>query len=80
MSRIIKEPLAPARRHFMIAYNQGRAPLASFSYSVKRSFIALPKLADAFARGRLYDPCFGLVVTYHSAFAIDRPVNCFLSI
>ena len=43
MSRIIKEPFAPRRRHLMIDYRR----LTFFSCGLKRSVVAVPKLANA---------------------------------
>jgi hypothetical protein len=43
MSRIIKEPFAPPRRHLIIDYRR----ITFFFSRLQRSFIALPKLANA---------------------------------
>jgi hypothetical protein len=58
MSRIIKEPVAPPRRDFMIDYSQGSSAFSFLSYRVKRSFIVLPKLADTSSE----DACMVLVL------------------
>jgi hypothetical protein len=42
MSRIIKEPFAPRRRHRMIDYRR----VTFFSCRLKGSLVALPKLAN----------------------------------
>jgi hypothetical protein len=47
MSRIIKEPFAPQGRHVMINYRGEFSRISRLSYYLQRSFIALPKLANA---------------------------------
>jgi hypothetical protein len=47
MSRIIKEPFAPRRRHLMMHYRRESSDVSFFACSLKRPLIALPKLANA---------------------------------
>ena len=47
MSRIIKEPFAPRRRHLMINYRREFSRVSPLSCGLKRSSIASPKLANA---------------------------------
>jgi hypothetical protein len=75
MSKIIKEPFAPRRCRPMIDYRRESSRVSRLS-----SGLQLRKLANASQRGHLWDSSFGLVVSDHSAFAMDRPVNCFPSI
>ena len=47
MSRIIKESFAPQRRHLMIDCHRELSAVSLFSCRLKRSVVALPKLANA---------------------------------
>jgi hypothetical protein len=47
MSKIIKEPFAPPRRHFMINYRREFSRVSGLFCGLQRSSIALPKLANA---------------------------------
>jgi hypothetical protein len=46
MSKIIKEPFAPRRRHLMIDYRRELSGVSFFSCRLKRSLVAVPKLAN----------------------------------
>jgi hypothetical protein len=47
MSRIIKEPFAPRRRHLMIDYRRELNGVGFFSCGLKRSLLGVHKLAEA---------------------------------
>jgi hypothetical protein len=48
MSRIIKEPFPPRRRHPMIHYRRELSRVTLFSCRLQRSVIALRQLANAY--------------------------------
>ena len=47
MSRIIKEPFEPRRRHFIINYRREFSRVSGIFCRLQRSSIAFPKLANA---------------------------------
>ena len=47
MSRIMKEPFAPRKRHPMINYRRESSLVSRLSCALQRSSIAFPKLANA---------------------------------
>ena len=47
MSRIIKEPFAPRRRHFMMDYRRALSGVRSLPWGFKGSVIGIHKLAEA---------------------------------
>jgi hypothetical protein len=47
MSRIIKEPFAPRRRHLMIDYRQALSGVSLFPCRLKRSPVGFRNLAEA---------------------------------
>jgi hypothetical protein len=70
MSKIIKEPFAPRRCDPMINYHRESSRVSRLSFGLQ-----LRKLAIASSE----DICM-IVVSDHSAFAMDRPVNFLASI
>jgi hypothetical protein len=47
MSKIIKEPFAPRRCQSIIDHSRVSTVVSLLSYNLKRSFVALPKSANA---------------------------------
>jgi hypothetical protein len=47
MSRIIKEPFPPRRRHLMSDYRQALSAVSFFSSRLKGSLVGVHKLAEA---------------------------------
>ena len=82
MSRIIKEPFSPRKRHLMsdyrrellmIDYHRRLSGVSVFS-RLERSLIRVRNLAEA-SLDPLHDCSFGLNVSDHYTFAMDRSVN-----